>query len=234
MTDSTEQFDILLPAQAEVASLAGLWLGTASVSHVASQVDSSPGSTTPRSFNLRYILHVAEDGTARLLSQVFMGTLADEGNPEGLCTLESGLDTTAKDSATRLSVAHLPLDLVASDGSGTVALGDILERTVSIAFNDPSNPFVHHYHPDHDNKDARADGTSTSLEAGYESHSITRQLRFEFTNDPPEGTSSSGWGSSVIGGNYSEILDGLHKNSLEVSGTFSFSRISEIGTLTIN
>jgi hypothetical protein len=234
VTDNTEQFDILLPVTAEVASLAGLWLGTATVSDVASQVDSSPGSTTPRSFNLRYILHVADDGTARLLSQVFIGTLADEGNPEGLCTLESGLDASAKDRATRLSVAHLPLDLVTSEGSGTVALGSILERTVSIAFNDPSNPFVHQYHPDHDNKDARADGTSTNLAAGDESYEITRQIQFEFTNDPPEGTSSSGWGSTVIGGTYTEILDGLHKDSLEVSGTFTFSRISELGALTIN
>ncbi len=31
----------------------------------------------------------------------------------------------------------------------------MLTRTIQIPYNDPTNPFVHQYHPDHDNKDAR-------------------------------------------------------------------------------
>ena len=115
-------------------------------------------------------------------------------------------------------------------GSGSVALGSTLVRTVTIAFNDRTNPFVHAYHPDHDNKDARG----TPLSAGVESYNVARECRFTFTTTPPGGSSSVGWGSSVIGGTYVEIVTGLHKDSITVSGTFELRRVSEIGSITVN
>lgn len=233
-TDSGNLFDVNLPVSASPASLAGLWVGDAQVSAVTSKVAGSPGATTPRSFPLRFILHVDDAGTARLLSQVFMGTLASTGNPVGLCTRETGLKQDAKATARRLSVTHLPLDTVTSTGSGSVALGSTLVRTVSIPFNDPTNPFVHTYHPDHDNLDARPDGTATPFTNGVESHSITRQCRFEFSSAPPTGASSLGWGSTVIGGTYTEELAGLHKETITISGAFTLRRASEEGDLTIN
>ncbi|MCF7675989.1 MAG: hypothetical protein K9M97_11640, partial [Akkermansiaceae bacterium] len=232
--DSDNLMDVLFPAQATVASLAGLWVGEAEVANVVSKVVSSPGSTTPRSYPLRFIIHVDDGGTARLLSQVFMGTLAGEGNPDGLCTREAGLKQDAKASAHRVSVGHLPLDAVVTAGSGSVALGETLVRTVTIDYNDPTNPFVHQYHPDHDNKDARPDGTVISLSNGDESYTITRACSFEFTTGPPTGTSSLGWGSSVIGGNYSEVLGGLRKEAIHVSGTFILRRVSENSNLIVN
>jgi hypothetical protein len=233
-TDSGSLLDVNLPVSAAPASLAGLWVGDAQVSAVTSKVAGSPGATTPRSFPLRFILHVDAAGTARLLSQVFMGTLANEGNPVGLCTKEAGLKQDAKDSARRMSVAHLPLDTVTSSGSGSVAPGSTLVRTVSIPYNDPTNPFVHTYHPDHDNLDARPDGTAVPLAAGVESHGITRQCTFQFASAPPTGVSSVGWGSAVIGGNYTEVLTGLHKETITVSGAFTLRRASEEAALTVN
>jgi hypothetical protein len=38
----------------------------------------------------------------------------------------------------------------------------------------------------------------------------------------------------VIGGNYSEVLNGLHKEVINVSGTFTLQRVSEDGTLIVN
>ncbi|MFZ9938576.1 MAG: hypothetical protein ACO3JG_16175, partial [Luteolibacter sp.] len=233
-TDSGNLFDVNLPVSATPASMAGLWVGDAQVSAVTSKVADSPGATTPRPFPLRILLHVDSAGTARLLSQVFMGTLADAGNPVGLCTRESGLKQDAKADARRMSVVHLPLDLVTSTGSGSVALGSTLERTVSIPYNDPTNPFVHTYHPDHDNLDARPDGTAIPLADGVESYSITRQCSFEFSATPPEGATSIGWGSTVIGGTYTEEITGLHKETITISGVFTLRRASEIDTLTIN
>jgi hypothetical protein len=233
-TDSGSLLDVNLPVSAAPASLAGLWVGDAQVSAVTSKVAGSPGATTPRSFPLRFILHVDAAGTARLLSQVFMGTLANEGNPVGLCTKEAGLKQDAKDSARRMSVAHLPLDTVTSSGSGSVAPGSTLVRTVSIPYNDPTNPFVHTYHPDHDNLDARPDGTAVPLAAGVESYGITRQCTFQFASAPPTGVSSVGWGSAVIGGNYTEVLTGLHKETITVSGAFTLRRASEEAALTVN
>ena len=232
--DSGNLMDVMIPMRANVASLAGLWVGEAEVSNVASKVASSPDSTTPRSFPLRFIIHVDESGTARLLSQVFMGALAGEGNLEGLCTREVGLKQDAKAGAHRMSVGHLPLDAVISAGSGSVALGETLVRNITIGYDDPTNPFVHSYHPDHDNKDARPDGTVIPLNNGDESYTITRACSFEFTSSPPDGTSPLGWGSTVIGGNYSETLGGLHKEAIQVSGTFTLRRVSENGVLIIN
>ncbi len=234
--DSDDLIDICIPARASVTSLAGLWIGDAEVSAVESKVPTSPGETTPRPFPLRLLTHVADDGTARLLSQVFLGTLDDEpnGHPTGLCTKEAGLKQDQKANALRLGVAHMPLDQVITAGSGSVALGSTLVRTINIPWNDPTNPFVHQYHPDHDNRDARPDGTNVPLGDGVESHSVSRTCTFEVTAAPPGGTGVLGWGNTVIGGNYTEVLSGLHKQSITVSGTFTLRRVSEIGAITIN
>ena len=188
----------------------------------------APGTTTARRPPLRVILHVDDGGTARLLSQVFIGELA--GGSSGLCTTEAGLSVADKATASRLVAAHLPLDRVLGSGSGSVALGQTLVRTVTIPFNDDTNPFVHSYHPDHNNKDA----CGMPLGAGVESYGITRTLSFQFTTTPPAGVSAAGWGSTSIGGNYTEVIRGLHKKDLTVSGTFVLRRASEIGTLTVN
>ena len=198
------------------------------------------GSTTPRSFPLRVILHVDDAGTARLLSHVFMGKLAAAPNNLGLCTLEAALKQDEKARAQRFTSAHLPLDTVVGSGSGSVGLGQTLERSIFIPHNAPTNPYVHTYHPDHDNRNARFDGP---VSAGIESPAITRAFSFAFTTTPPSGTSSQGWGSSVIGGNYTEILSGIRKarlpdgtttQSVTVSGTFVLRRVSELGSLTTN
>jgi hypothetical protein len=151
----------------------------------------------------------------------------------GLCLSEAGLKADAKSYAKRIVATHMPLDL-ALGTSGNFAIGGDLACTISTPFDDPTNPFVHQYHPDHDNK-----GGSTPLEAGQESYNITRQVTFTFTATPPSGGSATGWGSSVIGGTYGEVVSGLHRDSvgvgtgdgLNLSGTFELRRASELGTL---
>lgn len=228
--DSGSLLDVLLPASARATSLTGLWVGDIAVSQVDSKVPGAIGSGTARSFPLRVLLHVDDTGTARVLSQVFLGQLAAAPHDLGLCTREIGLKAAAKNSATRLVATHLPLDTEVVAGSGTVALGSTLVRTLTIAFNDRTNPFVHAYHPDHDNKDARF----AALPAGVESYAIARALTFEFSAAPPAGTSGAGWGTSVLGGVYRETVTGLHRQPLTVSGTFELHRISEIGAITLN
>jgi hypothetical protein len=77
-------------------------------------------------------------------------------------------------------------------------------------------------------------GTNVPKANGDESYTVTRTCGFVFTPTPPEGVNGTGWGSSVIGGNYSEILRGLHRDALVVSGTFVLRRVSEIGAITVN
>jgi hypothetical protein len=38
----------------------------------------------------------------------------------------------------------------------------------------------------------------------------------------------------VIGGNYTEVLTGLHKETITVSGAFTLRRASEEAALTVN
>lgn len=187
------------------------------------------GTVTPQPMVMRALLHVADGGTATLLSQVFVGQLASPPHSVGVCTQEALLKADAKATAQRLVAAHLPLDRVLITGSGSVAVPGVLTRTISVPFDDPTNPFVHQYHPDHDNKDARFQPVG----AGVESYNISRACTFTFTTTPPPGSLvTSGWGSTVIGGTYSETLTGIHKDPIQFDGTFELRRASEIGVLT--
>jgi hypothetical protein len=175
------------------------------------------------------IVHVDASGAARLLSQVFLGPLTS--GLTGITTRESLLHPDRKAEAMRLVSSQMPLDRVLS-GSGSLAVGSTLAYQVVLPFDDPTNPFVHQYHPDHDNRDANL----LPLTAGVESYNITRECSFEFTETPPDGSSVTGWGTSVYGGNYSEIIKGLNKSSqnLTTSGTFLFRRLSEIADIAVD
>ena len=224
-SDLANTFDILLPATARKDSLAGLWIGEAVVTAVESKPLQNAVKPAGNAFPLRYLIHVADDGTARVLSQVFMGPLAAAPHDFGLCLTEAGLKADAKSAARRIVATHMPLDRALSS-TGSFGIGSDLSCTIATPFDDPTNPFVHQYHPDHDNKSGQ-----TALVAGQESHSVTRQVTFTFTATPPGGGSATGWGSSVIGGTYGEVVSGLHKENISLTGTFGLRRASELGTL---
>lgn len=226
--DSAGLSDVLLPTSAQHASPAGLWIGQVDVAAVTSTVAGSPGSTTARSFPLRVNLHVDADGTARLLSQAYVGTLAYEGHPSGITTTEDALASEQKAEALRVVSSQMPLDR-AVVGTGSFAVGASLQHVVTIPFDDPTNPFVHTYHPDHDNRDARF----APLPADVESYDITRHITFTFTAEPPKGSSVTGWGTTIYGGTYAETIEGLNKAPLTVGGTFVLRRISEIADITL-
>lgn len=227
--DSAKLSDVRLPVSAQTATPAGLWIGQVDVTAVQSTVAGSPGATTTRSFPLRVNIHVDDTGQARLLSQAFVGTLAADGNPVGIAVKESDLLASAKGDALRLVSSQMPLDRVIP-GTGSFAVGATLSHTFTIPFDDPTNPFVHAYHPDHDNRDARL----APLSAGVESYTVTRTLAFTFTSAPPDGSTVTGWGTTVYGGTYAETISGINKSPLTVGGTFTLRRISEIATFPTN
>ncbi|MDP1580668.1 MAG: hypothetical protein Q8M02_10335 [Candidatus Didemnitutus sp.] len=229
LRDSANFTDVFLPVSAQLATPAGLWVGEISVNEVVSTVAGSPGATTPRAFPLRAIVHVDNGGAARLLSQAFVGRLATTNYPTGICTKEIGLWTETKDAALRIVSSHMPLDR-ALVGTGAFAVGQTLTHIVTIPFDDPTNPFVHAYHPDHDNRDPRL----LPLPAGVESYTITRTCTLTFTAQPPDGTKISGWGTTIYGGTYTETIDGLRRTPLTTRGTFMFRRVSEIAEITLN
>ena len=236
--DSSNLYDISLPAAAIKSSLAGLWVGDALVGGVESKAAGSSGTGTAQTYALRYLIHLDDGGTARMLSQVYLGSQAAAPYSLGLCTRESGLYAADKASARRIVSAHLPLDRVLDGvadavnpepvGSGSFALGASLVRTISVSFNDPTSPFVHQYHPDHDNK-----SSSATLVSGQESYDLTRAISFNFSATPPSGVSATGYGTSVVAGSYGEVITGLRKDNVVVTGTFTLRRVSELGTLNL-
>jgi hypothetical protein len=227
-TDSAGLSDVSLPVSGQTASTAGLWLMNTQVSQVDSTVSGS-GSSTPQPFPLLFLAHVDSAGTARLLSEAFVGKLSTTGNPLGICISESRvLGFSASDlKPVRYFASQMPTSIEPITGTGTMATGSTLSWAIPLLFNDATNPFVHNYHPDHDNVDAKG----RPLVAGQESFNISRNCQFTFTSSSPDGNYVAGWGTTVLGGTYLESISGLHKQVLQVRGTFRMQRLSEIAAI---
>jgi hypothetical protein len=121
---------------------------------------------------------------------------------------------------------HLPLD-VAAGLSGVFAPGGQHSATITLPHTDATNPFLHTYHPDHDNLDARFN--AAPLPAGIESHTVSRAL--SLTLDAASPDADPAWGANVLTGNYAESVSGLHKSTIGVEGRFTLRRLSEVTTL---
>lgn len=226
--DSAGLTDVRIPVTAQPATTAGLWIAQINVTNVTSTQPGS-GSTTSRPFPLNALIHMDGAGVPRLLRQVYTGRLVTTSNPLGLSIYEGRiLGASASDvKPARYYAPMMPAGTPVVQGTGSFATGAAATWRIIHDYNDPVNPFVHTYHPDHDNRDARF----APVGNGKESYTVTRNCTFTFTATPPDGSSVAGWGTTVLGGNYNESLSGLHKNTLTVSGSFSMRRISEIANL---
>lgn len=246
-TDSLgfSQYD--LPVNATKGSAAGLWVGDAAVTQVRHnlgffqkegeevlEVDrNTEFGGVARSFKLRLIVHVSDDGTTRLLQRVFYG-LDDSLDPV-LTTKEGNLNVENLEVARRISSAHLPW----SEGNdpwlftgGDFAEGDTITATVTIGADDHrSNPFLHTYHPDHDNRNANFNAT---LPQGIESFAITRELSLAFSVPTDDFDALTAGGIDYMGDYLESITidgDGVNSEEYEVKGPFLLTRIANIGTL---
>ncbi len=244
VTDSENISRIDLPASAVTTSRSGLWVGAAvvtAVDQITAAPDPLPDGTgtvvvstdadadAPSAFPIRLILHRADSGTVKLLQQVYIGV-----NTSGdtiIATAESALDPVKLANARRLSSATFPLDeKVINSGAdlglaGTASFSSVLSHTAA------TNPFLHTYHPDHDNKDAQF--SPVALPEGDESYTVSRAIDLNFVADPSTiGLSDLGWGSTVLGGDYEETITGLRAQPITVKGTFVLRRVSSIDTLT--
>ncbi len=231
--DSAGLTDVRLPVSVQPATAAGLWIGQVNVSQVVSTQQGS-GSNTSRAYPLYILMHLDTAGNARLLRQAFSGRLVTTSNPLGLAVSEARvLGGAASDvKPMRFYMPMMPEGsptILASTTPATFSSGSSVLWNITHDYRDPVNPFVHTYHPDHDNLDARF--SATPLAAGQESYTIVRACTFSFTSSPPDRSTVTGWGTTVLGGNYSETLTGLNKVPLSVSGTFAMRRISEIADI---
>jgi hypothetical protein len=232
-------------------ALAGLWVGSASINAISEAHSADPATPTPTKseMNLRLILHVEASGQTRLLKEViemwrdgtftndasgnqvvdkpgtyvlltedtrisqFQGSALRDGESIGRRLSTVGYDFRSTSASNYLNVA------------GSFAIGQTLNVTLTLPYDAPDNPFLHKYHPDHDNLSARFDGPSV------ESYTVTRQVELDITPSPPSGPAVPDYGFNELGGNYRETITGLHKNPIHVSGTFRLRRASYIAEL---
>lgn len=182
-------------------------------------------------FPLRLILHRDNASKVRLLQQVFLQGASDD---QILTTQESLLDREDVGSVCRISSATFPLGMVVpADGNGDGDIGgnEKLRFVVELPYSAATNPFLHTYHPDHDNLDAQS--PPKPLEPGVESYTVTRTIELTFVSHPAAlRLSDPGWGSTTLGGTYRETITGLRAQPVSISGDFVLHRVSPISILT--
>jgi hypothetical protein len=95
-----------------------------------------------------------------------------------------------------------------------------------------SNPFLHTYHPDHDNLDATF---QHELPQGSESYQVTRQIALSISPPGNDFASLTQAGQSFTGA-YGETITigglGGATRVFSVAGSFAINRISPIAVLT--
>jgi hypothetical protein len=257
LTDSTGLSRVDVPVSATVPSRAGLWVGEATVQEVRHylrgyekdaegattldaqgrykviSVNESLGSTA-RPFRLRLILHIDEaSGTARLLQRAYYG-LGGAGQ-RMVATREELLSSQHLAHARRIAAVHLPWSAANTPwtGDGVIQPGGTLTVTVPLAYDhQASNPFLHTYHPDHDNLTAEFD---QPLPQGAESYGVEREMKLNFGIPAEDFASLTTDGANLLG-EYEETLtfrgQGTESRQFSVRGVFSLGRVSDVATLT--
>ena len=169
-----------------------------------------------------------------LLQRVYFGP--GVGANMLVATSEALLDPARLEVARRISSTHLPYSEANtswSKTSGEWKLGTNMIFNVTLDYKDQaSNPFLHTFHPDHDNLDVKFAGVEVQ---GAESYTVTRAIKLSF--NPPAGDFASlTAGTGNFGGVYSEVMTfygkGSHAREFSLSGVFSLNRMSQISTLT--
>ncbi len=187
-----------------------------------------------RPFPLRLIVH--NSGSAvKLLQKVYHGV--GLGSNMVVATREDLLLSAQLGEARRISSVQFPTSAgnIPWDFTGSLQQGGSLTVNVPLSYDDQaSNPFLHTYHPDHDNLDPQF---TTAQARGVESYGVTRQITLSVT-PPGNDFNSLTQGSQDLTGNYSELITfqarGSQTRQYNVLGTFSLKRISDIATLTTN
>ena len=113
-------------------------------------------------------------------------------------------------------------------GTGQLGPTGVVSFEVLLGYNSDANPFVHRYHPDHDNLDARF--SAAVLPVGRESLTVNRVVVFTFLSSLP-GITDAAWGVTMLGGTYVETVTGLRAVPITVKGIFILNRVSDVPSL---
>ncbi len=254
-TDSLGYSQVDVGVTASVGVYSGLWVGDAAVTQVGQylkkyqrgpdaepvvgsdgkyQVQGLDTSLTGVSmaFPLRLIVHNPATGPARLMQQVYLGM--DAATNPIVARGEGVLNRNYLKDSRRISAPHLPFSGV-NEGwafSGSLGPGRTITAEVTTRFDDgQSSPFLHAYHPDHDNLDG---DRAKTVPQGSESYGLVRRLTLQFT-PPSDDFDSRTAAGQTLAGNYAESVSvqGLARGggnvdtrTFEARGSFVLNRIS--------
>lgn len=239
----------LSPPQ-EAQSHVGLWSGIVTIDAVSEAHSSNPAAPTPvaNEFRMRILLHVDETGITRLLREVIQmvrqGEFASDASGNLVrsepdrAVLVTDFSKLSQFSGVSMRDGVLQGRRLCSVGfnfaadntsnfvemDGIFAVGQNVAGVLNLPSTQPTNPFLHRYHPDHDN--LAADFRQFKEEA----ISVTRTVQLDFS-PPPDESSVPDYGYNQIAGLYRETLSGLHRQDIHTSGTFQLTRITTVGTL---
>ena len=221
----TSQLPAFLQLPTQVAVL--------SSNYVVATLNTNLGAvTTP--FPLRLILH--SDGTiCHLLQRVYYGIRSQTNLV--VATTESVLDPATLAADRRISSTMMPWTAANTPYLMSGSLGQ--GQTLSVSFTEPyddqaANPFLHTYHPDHNNLDFTYNPPH-ELARGAESYDITRTITLLVQPNTLDFLSLTK-GSSSLSGQYTEVLTltGVAgaSRTYYTAGLFTLKQISPIATLT--
>jgi hypothetical protein len=195
--------------------------------YIVTGINTNLGSVA-RPFPLRLIIHnPAGTGNAQLLQRVYCGIGA--GSNYVVASSESALLPSYRSQARRISAAHLPWSArnTPFDLDGKLGPAAVLKSAVTIATGDhAANPFLHTYHPDHDNLNATFDGPPLTPE----SYAIQRNITMEVL-PPANDFESLTKADQQIVGLYAETIKVGQKREFCVAGGFVLNRFSNTPTL---
>ena len=229
--------------RAPANEFAGLWVGQVIVSKV-SQSQNAGTTATPvgEAFRFRILIHVDASGQARLLKEVTQmwqagTTRPDPGNPGFTVVDVPGRFVLISDPSripsysgavlrdgvpVGLRLSTINFDFAGHElaMTGSFSQAGLLSAILTMPATAPTNPYLHRYHPDHDNLDPQF------LNPQIEAFDITRTLNLQFSPTHPSGRPAPGWGSSELGGTYTERIDGVHRNPIFTEGIFLLTRVA--------
>ncbi len=199
---------------------AGLWVGAAVLSQV--NAPAYTGTNLLETFTpleMRLIVHVDAYGQSRLLQQAILAWDAAITNYR-LYRAEAGVPADA-DPVRRISSSALPL-MAPVPLAGTFT--GSLSGTVTVRFDDPTNPFLHRYHPQHDNKD----WDFVPYTNAVETYTVQRDIVLEslaITNAAHPAAVDTACGM------YRETFGGLRAQAITAQGMYYLKRISPVSEM---
>ena len=240
----------------EQAVAAGLWVGTvvlgevnrakmlSSDDAVDGQWDSTRMLTAPHPFQFRLLVHVDGSRNAKILNEVFTAKATSDADTQLLANRDAAIAFRARypnGTIRRSASANFPfMEPLALEGGAFMDGGATLSATYTQQYDDKTNPFVHSFHPQHDNiafNNQRPSklGSGDEGRGEYESWGVTREISLTFTSEDPTGAASAdAWNRTITGGIYEETVHGLtgQGKPIKTRGAFRLTKVNDCPTLT--